>query len=546
MKTIGKYQVADEIGRSAAGVTCRARDPFRNRDYVLKVLSPLAALSAEAKNRLYRDLAAVWELSHRHVAKVQDIGELEAVVYIATEHLAGGVLPAFLSSETPSLPDRLTVIAQTCEALAAAHSKGIAHGNLKPSNIFVTDTRSVAVLDFGTGTWQALLLASGVRLNGLLPNYLAPEQILGEPFDARSDIFAAGVLLYEIVAGRYPFQGAAGVIPREIVHAEAEPLRKWIADVPEQLEHIVSRAMKKDPRERFHTADELAADLYAVAQQLRREPPHVAPAAVLNAPEVPPAVQQEASPAAPLSAAAAPLAAAPLAAAPPIAAPDTQSAATPALVSMAESLRQAEPVPAATSSIAAPENLAPASTPETMTARTAAPLPVPEPLTTPVVVSATAATPPRPASPPRRPNKKRSLLTFAIGAVMALSMVGVIVVRQNLAAPGSHESAAPPVQATTPPVPEAAAPVSVPAKPTPFQAAPEQPLPPPAPVVAAESDPQAVQILRTQVRPLWEAGEYAQAMRLVDEVLTASPANAEARAWKKRIRAAQEAEEDIK
>src|SRR5579883_3665536 len=106
MKTIGKYQVADEIGRSAAGVTCRARDPFRNRDYVLKVLSPLAALSAEAKNRLYRDLAAVWELSHRHVAKVQDIGELEAVVYIATEHLAGGVLPAFLSSETPSLPDR--------------------------------------------------------------------------------------------------------------------------------------------------------------------------------------------------------------------------------------------------------------------------------------------------------------------------------------------------------------------------------------------------------------------------------------------------------
>jgi serine/threonine protein kinase len=166
MKIIGKYQGAEEIGRSAAGVTCRARDPFRNRDYVLKVLSPLAALSAASKDRLYRDLAVSWDLTHRHIAKLQDIGELEGIVYIATELLEGCSLVDFLAAAAGSLPEKLTLMAQVCEALACAHSRGIAHGNVKPNNIFITDTRNAAVLDFGTGTWQALLLASGVRLNG--------------------------------------------------------------------------------------------------------------------------------------------------------------------------------------------------------------------------------------------------------------------------------------------------------------------------------------------------------------------------------------------
>ena len=105
MKTIGKYQVAGEIGRSAAGVTCRARDPFRGREYALKVLSPLAALSAAAKEQLYRDLNTAWQLSHRHIAKVHDIGELEALLYIATDLLPGSALPGFLSAEVPTLAE---------------------------------------------------------------------------------------------------------------------------------------------------------------------------------------------------------------------------------------------------------------------------------------------------------------------------------------------------------------------------------------------------------------------------------------------------------
>ncbi len=272
MKTIGKYQIAEEIGRSAAGVTCRARDPFRNREYALKILSPLAAISAASKDQLYRDLASSWELVHPHLAMIQDIGEVESIVYIATELLPGLALPSFLlSAELLSVPERLTLMAEVCEGLACAHSQGVAHGNLKPSNIFVTDRRKAVVLDFGTGTWQQLLIASGVRLNGLLPNYLAPEQVLGESFDARSDIFSAGVLLYEILTGQYPFQAAPGVIPREIVHAQPQPLRQWNAQIPEELEQIVFRALAKNPGERFRTADEFAANLRRIGEQMRRE-----------------------------------------------------------------------------------------------------------------------------------------------------------------------------------------------------------------------------------------------------------------------------------
>src|SRR5215469_8552561 len=103
MKTIGKYQETDEIGPSPAGVTCRVRDPFKNREFALKILSPLAALSAVAKDQLYRDLATSWELSHRHIAKVQDVGELEGGVCIATDLLVGSSLSHFLATQTPGI-----------------------------------------------------------------------------------------------------------------------------------------------------------------------------------------------------------------------------------------------------------------------------------------------------------------------------------------------------------------------------------------------------------------------------------------------------------
>lgn len=539
MKTIGKYQVADEIGRSPAGVTCLARDPFRNREYALKVLSPLAALSAASKEQLYHDLTISWDLSHRHIAKVQDVGELEGGVYIATELLSGSSLYNFLSTNTVGIGEKLGLLAQVCEALACAHSQGIAHGNMKPGNIFVTDSRNAAILDFGTGTWQTLLLSSGVRLNGLLPNYLAPEQILGQPFDGRSDIFAVGVILYEALRGQYPFQAPAGLLPREIVHAEPEPLRQWNAQIPAELEEIVARAIKKDPKDRFQTADELAANLFVLAQHLRREPPAPPPPTRIDEPVV-----ETASAAAPVEA--------------------VESEPAPVLEQSEPITVETVPPPPAPDPepepILAPTAFAPppvTTTPPPPSQAAVSPAPVSVAAPPPLVVEPAISAPPtrvagtalwQPSSaPPAKPKTagSRRLVTFTIGAVMALSMVGVIVVRQNQGAPsvaqhGSAEAATTPTRSPEPPA-------SIPdrEKPAPFEAAPAKAPEPPA---AAQPVPQLDpgQVLRSQVKPLWEAGQYAQAMRLVDDVLTQSPANAEARDWKKKIRAAQEAEAEVK
>jgi serine/threonine protein kinase len=548
MKIIGKYQGAEEIGRSAAGVTCRARDPFRNRDYVLKVLSPLAALSAASKDRLYRDLAVSWDLTHRHIAKLQDIGELEGIVYIATELLEGCSLVDFLAAAAGSLPEKLTLMAQVCEALACAHSRGIAHGNVKPNNIFITDTRNAAVLDFGTGTWQALLLASGVRLNGLLPNYLAPEQILGEPFDARSDIFSAGVVLYELLAGQYPFQAAPGVIPREIVHAQPQSLREWNLHIPEELDQAVFRALSKDPRERFQNADELAANLYSLAQKIRREPPAPPPPPT----EVKPTVSIDTNIAEPVAAeVSAHEVAAPTpeitAPAGPVAAPGSERGMGSAEASLAAEAIQAavaEPSPQTFGFAPAPtdEPVPPPElfAPRPVTPAPPAPPPAPVPPMMPVAAPQSAA---RRSSSPKSNSRKRRLVTFATGAVMALSMVGVIVVRQNFAAPRASQPASqtPAAKQTEPAV---IAPDTT--KPTPFTAPAAPATPVPAVQQETPADPAAEQILRGQVRPLWEAGQYADAMRLVDQVLASNPVNAEARGWKRRIRAAQDAESEIK
>jgi serine/threonine protein kinase len=531
MKTIGKYQVSDEIGRSPAGVTCRARDPFRNREYALKILSPLAALSAPGKDQLYRDLAVSWDLSHRHIAKVRDVGELEGGVYIATELLSGSSFGQFLATSTLTVSEKLGLLAQVCEALACAHSQGIAHGNLKPGNIFITDTRNAAILDFGTGIWQSLLLSSGVRLNGLLPNYLAPEQILGEPFDARSDIFAVGVILYEALRGQYPWQAPANLLPREIVHAEPEPLRNWDTLIPAELEEIIVRAMKKDPKNRIQTVDELAANLFVLAQHVRRDPPPPRMEVPLEPPTSVVTAPVESQPAASFHTV--PVETVP----PPVPEPEPELAPT-----------AFGPPPVVSAPPVQPVAASPADAPTRITAPAVTPIP-PVPTAPPTRVPVGHALWQPSTPPPPNPKKSSSrMVTFAIGAIMALSMVGVIVVRQNQGAPAAnHQGAA---QAATPPR-AGESPAAAPdrQKPTPVEsasAAKPAALSSRPPAEPAPEQPSPEQILRWQVKPLWEAGQYAQAMRLVDEVLADSPANAEARGWKKKIRAAQEAEAAVK
>jgi len=534
MKSIGKYQVIEQLGASAAGTTYRVRDSFKNKEFALKVLETVPGLTPAAKEQFCAHLASCADLVHRHIVKVQDLGEVEEGLFIVSEWRTGMDLQWFMQQnrELP-LGQKLALIAQVAEGLAFAHSREIAHGDLKPSNVFVNGERDITLLDFGIAKWVAARLAAGSRPEGLVANYLAPEQVLGQPFDTRSDIFALGLIMYEFVAGKYPFAAEPGLIPREIVHTEAEPLRKLDPQIPEELDQLVQRAMHKDPALRLQTAEEFAAGLYLAAQELRRRASATAPAA-------------------------APVTAVPIVEMPTAfrdaVARDTVANETPVVPSAV--VIQETPQPAKEAPVAAPqvaaapvqaESIPVPAAPGTAVEAPVAPIPAPPPIAAPANVPPAGKPvrrqqPPQPMKTvaPRKSSGKRRLAMVAVGLILAVGLVSSLVSRQGLR--GSQKPPAPAVVA------QPAAAIPAPANP-PAEAAQE-----PAPSKPGESGPNDVgnpefsakQTLNGPVRTLWESGRYAEALALVNQVLANDPNSAEARSWKKKVRDAQEAEAALK
>jgi len=484
MKSIGKYQVIEELGESATGRTYRARDAFRKREFAVKILETVPGLGAETKEQFCAHLASCAELTHRHIAKIDDLGEVDEGIFVATAWRPGVHLAQFMqqSQELP-LDQKLATIAQVAEGLAFAHSRGIVHGNLKPSNIFVDAARDVCILDFGTARWLAALIDAGSRPETLVANYLAPEQVLGKPFDERSDVFSLGLMLYEFASGRYPYSADPGVIPREIVHSEPESLRKLDPKIPQELEQLVARALKKDPEQRLQSAEEFASGLYLAAQQLRR-------AALSSLPPEPPAQPQAAvdpRPSQPVSPPAPP-ALAPEPAIPkparvaletpalPLEAADAAPLDVPALQmpASAQKVRErpqdAEPParPWSARSYAAGSSRPPSAGVNAPKAPAAPAPPAPvsaAPAPAAPVSAAPAAPPPPPPlfefqppqsflkpealfppEPPPRKNTKLSkrMLTAVVGLVLAAAIVGSMISRQNLRASQNKNHAASP------------------------------------------------------------------------------------------------------
>jgi serine/threonine protein kinase len=573
MKSIGKYQVIEQLGTSAAGTAYRVRDSFRNREFALKVLKTVPGLTPAAKEQFCGHLASCAELVHRHVVKVQDLGEVEEGLFIVSEWRTGMDLERFMQ-ENRELPlgQKLALIAQVAEGLAFAHSREIAHGDLKPSNIFVNGERDITILDFGIAKWLAALLEAGSRPEDLVVNYLAPEQVLGEPFDPRSDIFALGLMLYQFVSGKYPFSAAAGLIPREIVHSDVEPLGNLDPQIPDQLDVLVQRALLKDPAKRLQTAEEFAAGLYLAAQELRRRasagssagapaasptaPPDTRPdtrrpvedeTVEMSAPAPAPVVQQTTAFSTPATAPQAP----PQREAEQKVRERPQDETGPPQPWTARSYKNApltKEMPAFRQPAADP---APAPVPAQAAPVPAQAAPVPPP-------SLPTSNPPAlngGAPPVRKPQAKQPLktaapvpgnivtkraITLVAGLILAVVIVGSFISRQGLRASQNKNPAT--VVVTQPPAP--VAPANPPAA-----------VPPEAPVAQpGQSGPDDVgnpefsarQTLHGPVRSLWESGRYAEALALVNQVLANDPTNAEARVWKKKIRDAQEAEAALK
>lgn len=285
---LGPYEILGPLGAGGMGEVFRARDTRLGREVAIKVLPGAWATDSVRLRRFEQEARAASALNHPNILTIFDVGGRDGAPYLVTELLQGETLRERLA--TGPLPETalLDVAIQIAGALASAHKAGILHRDLKPGNLFLTRDGHAKVLDFGLAKITALdPLESGASLNKLASDpeeltspgvpvgtaaYMSPEQMLGRPLDARSDIFSLGCVLYEMATARRAFPGAtAAAISDSILHRTPVPPSR-LAAVPAELERIISRALEKDPELRYQHASDLNADLKRLRRDAARPP----------------------------------------------------------------------------------------------------------------------------------------------------------------------------------------------------------------------------------------------------------------------------------
>jgi len=279
-QVLGRYTIQGELGRGAMGVVYRASDPMLNRTVAIKTINVTADPEerAEYEKRFYQEAKAAGGLSHPNIVTIFDIGQAGDVVYMAMEFVPGAELKSLLASRLVEPLAALDIGAQVAEGLAYAHERGIVHRDVKPANIMVVRGGPAKIMDFGIARMRQsdVKTQTGMLLGS--PKYMAPEQLLGGTVDHRCDIFALGVVIYEMAVGAAPFSGDdITQIMFQIVNA-APPAPSAVAPrLPAALDLVLARALAKNPESRYQDARELAADLRACAAQLAAAaPPRVA------------------------------------------------------------------------------------------------------------------------------------------------------------------------------------------------------------------------------------------------------------------------------
>jgi serine/threonine-protein kinase len=267
---IGRYELVDRLGQGGMGTLYLARDPALGRTVAIKLLS---VHSDELRERFAREARAAAALRHHNIVTIYDVGEQDGQPFIAMEYIEGETLAQVIRGGRPLLFTRKIELAQElCAGLGYAHRLGIVHRDIKPANIMVGTDGALKLLDFGlarlaSDATQAGLTAIGVMVG--TPHYMAPEQIEGRAIDRRTDIFAVGLVLYELLSYRkaYPGDSAYGVIHR-ILHDDPTPLETVCPGVDPTLAAIVRRAIEKDPSRRYQDLASLNADLGRVRQAM--------------------------------------------------------------------------------------------------------------------------------------------------------------------------------------------------------------------------------------------------------------------------------------
>ncbi len=266
-KTFGRYRITGELGRGAMGTVYRAVDPLIQREVAIKTLLPNLPedVMAEVRERFLREARSAGRLNHPNIVTIFDVGEQEGVAYIAMEMLLGRSLQQMLRDPEPlPLDTTAELAAQVADALEHAHQHSIVHRDVKPANVMVGPSGRSKLTDFGVAYVSTSTLTQvGTALGS--PRYMSPEHVLGLKVDPRSDVFSLGVVLYEMLARRTPFDrpedsNVLAVLDR-IAREPHVPVREIDPRIPAAFDQILQRALAKRPEERYQRAGDLAQDL---------------------------------------------------------------------------------------------------------------------------------------------------------------------------------------------------------------------------------------------------------------------------------------------
>jgi len=273
MSTIGKYEIRRELGRGAMGVVYEAYDPMIKRIVALKTIRVDQLVGENADSviaRFRREAQAAGRLNHPNIVGIYDIGDEAGTWYIAMEYIQGRELKSYFEANERFAPaDIVRIMTQILDALGYSHKSGVIHRDIKPANVILLSGGAVKVADFGIAHIESSNMTQVGTVMGT-PSYMSPEQIMGLPIDGRSDLFSAGVILYQFLTGERPFSGSSTVTMHKVLEEDPLPPSRFNVQVPGTMDAIVRRALAKRPDERYQSAEEFAT---ALQSALSGQPP---------------------------------------------------------------------------------------------------------------------------------------------------------------------------------------------------------------------------------------------------------------------------------
>lgn len=266
---IGRYEIIEKLGEGAMGVVYKGRDTAINRIVAIKSIKLQEATSTPNESasvkRFYQEARIAGQLTHPNITTIYDVGEFEGTHFIVMEYIDGIPLTdVIIEKKSLSFREKINILILMARALSYAHQRGVVHRDIKPANIMLPDDLQIKIMDFGIAklaSKDALLKTQPGLILGT-PFYMSPEQLSGEELDRQTDIFSIGVLSYELLTGKRPFQGEnIAVLIKNIVYEKPQPLSKLNSKIPNEIEKIVLKSLEKNKEQRYQTASEYADDL---------------------------------------------------------------------------------------------------------------------------------------------------------------------------------------------------------------------------------------------------------------------------------------------